>query len=101
MLERCCSLMALVALVSLTSVSARAGYDRSFEAGSLIIPMDVSFQDTGMLQAYGLVYQLLDHGITVYWVIDQDKVWHAAPCDTAGDECAWDCAVEGSGVKCP
>ena len=87
--------------LALSASPADAQYERTFEAGSLIIPMDVSYQDTGMLQAYGLVFQLLAHDITVYWVIDDEKVWHDAPCDTPGDECAWDCAEEGSGDKCP
>lgn len=90
-----------IALLLATAAPARAGYDRDFEAGSLVIPMDLAYQDTGLLQAYGLVYQLLDHGITVYWVIDEDKAWHHGACDTPGDECEWDCAEEGSGVKCP
>ncbi len=80
---------------------ARAGYEETFEAGSLIIPMDLAYQDRGLLQAYGLVFQLLRHGVPVHWVIDPDKTWHHAPCDTPGDECAWDCAEEGSGVRCP
>jgi hypothetical protein len=87
-------------LAGLTTTTARAGYERTFAPGSLVIPMDVAYQDRGMLQAYGLVYQLLARGVTVYWVIDEDKTWHHAPCDTPGDECAWDCAEEGSGVKC-
>jgi len=95
---------AACAALSLTIVAlaapARAGYDRPFEAGSLVIPMDLAYQDSGMFQAYGLVFQLLRQGITVYWVIDSDKTWHHAACDTPGDECAWDCAEEGSGVKC-
>lgn len=90
-----------VAAVSLAPPTAEAGYERTFEAGSLIVPMDLAYQDHGMLQAYGLVFQLLRQGVTVYWVIDEDKTWHDAPCDTTGDECAWDCAEEGSGVKCP
>ncbi|MEZ4339476.1 MAG: MYXO-CTERM sorting domain-containing protein [Sandaracinaceae bacterium] len=90
-----------VLTVLLTAPVARAGYERSFGPGSLVIPMDLTYQDTGMLQAYGLVFQLLRQGVPVYWVIDPDKTWHAAPCDTAGDECAWDCAIEGSGVRCP
>lgn len=73
----------------------------SFGAGSLIIPMDLSYQSTGMFQAYGLIYQLLRQGVHVYWIIDPAKTWHAAPCNTQGDTCAWDCDVEGSGVKCP
>jgi len=79
---------------------ARAGYDRTFEAGSLVIPMDLAYQDQGLFQAYGLIFQLLRQGIVVYWVIDPDKTWHDADCDTPGDECGWDCAEEGSGVKC-
>jgi hypothetical protein len=73
---------------------------RTFGAQSLVIPMDLSYQATGMFQAYGLVYQLLVNHIHVYWIIDPNKTYHAAACDTPGDECAWDCEVEGSGVKC-
>lgn len=87
-------------LVTSSARTAHAGYERTFDTGSIIIPMDLAYQDTGLLQAYGLVYQLLAHDITVYWVIDETKTWHAASCDTVGDECAWDCAEEGSGVKC-
>lgn len=79
---------------------ARAA-DRAFAPGSLIIPMDLSYQARGMFQAYGLVFALLDHGVRVHWVISPTKTWHAAACNTAGDLCAWDCALEGSGVKCP
>lgn len=80
-----------------TSASAQ---NRNFEAGSLIIPTDMAYQSEGIHQAYGLLYQLLSADIDVYWVIDENKTWHHAPCDTNGDECAWDCAEEGSGVKC-
>jgi uncharacterized protein (TIGR03382 family) len=68
--------------------------------GSLIIPMDLSYQATGIFQAYGLIHQLLRQGVRVHWIIDRNKTWHAAPCNTVGDTCAWDCGVEGSGVKC-
>jgi MYXO-CTERM domain-containing protein len=74
--------------------------DRNFAAGSLIIPMDQSYQDSGMLQSYGLLFQLLRQGVPVTWVIDQTKTWHHAPCDAVGDNCLWDCEIEGSGVKC-
>ena len=74
--------------------------NRHFDAGSLIVPADNAYQGQGIYQAYGLLYQLLKHEVTVYWVIDDDKVWHQAACDTSGDECTWDCAEEGSGVKC-
>ena len=92
----------VVLAISLTIVhTARSAAARTFAEGSLIIPMDLAYQDRGMFQAYGLLFQLLHQGVSVAWVIDPDKTWHAAPCDTAGDTCAWDCAIEGSGVKCP
>ncbi|HEY8430172.1 MAG TPA: hypothetical protein VIL20_17445, partial [Sandaracinaceae bacterium] len=93
------SIAALVIVLAAAS-PVSAGYQRTFESGSLIIPMDLAYQDEGMFQAYGLVFQLLRQGVTVYWVIDPDKTWHDAPCDTPGDECAWDCADVGSG-PCP
>src|SRR5688572_10859753 len=87
----------LLALASTSSVHAA---DRTFPPGSLIIPMDLSYQSRGLFQSYGLIYQLLKHDVTVHWVIDPNKTWHAAPCNTPGDLCSWDCGVEGSGVKC-
>ena len=91
-----------IGLVALSLAGARASWaaERSFPAGSLIIPMDLAYQDQGMFQAYGLVFPLLRQGVQVYWVIDPNKTWHAAACNTAGDPCAWDCAEEGSGTKC-
>ncbi len=62
---------------------------RDFLTGALVIPMDNCYQkrdassapggqthrcnaasDDGIFKAYGLVYFLLQHGITVYWAID-------------------------------
>ena len=74
---------------------------RTFVAGSLIVPMDLAYQDRGHLQAYGLVYQLLSQGVKVHWAIDPDKTYHPTACNTPGNLCAWDCAIAGSGVKCP
>ncbi len=48
--------------------------DTPFEQDSLIIPMDIDYQDEGMFQAYGLVYQLLKNDINVYWLIKTPKV---------------------------
>jgi len=50
----------------------------SFAIGSYIIPMDTTYQnnatlDTGMISAYGLVYNLLDAGIPVKWAIQPGK----------------------------
>lgn len=44
-----------------------------FAAGSLIIPLDTGYQDSGMLQAFGLVYRLLSQGIPVQQVIAPGK----------------------------
>jgi hypothetical protein len=38
---------------------------RSYAANSLIIPMDIDYQDSGMFQGYGLVYKLLTNGVPV------------------------------------
>ena len=52
---------------------AAAGDWRTFEAGSLIIPMDVAYQNGGMFQAYGLLFQLLRQGVPVSWIIEPTK----------------------------
>jgi MYXO-CTERM domain-containing protein len=91
----------IASLLVLPAFRARAATPRTFEAGSLIIPMDLAYQDKGMFQAYGLLFQLLRQGVPVAWVIDSKKTWHASACNTVGDTCAWDCAIEGSGQKCP
>lgn len=90
------------ALVVVGSIARRAeAAPQTYPAGSLIIPMDLAYQDRGLLQAYGLLFQLVRQGVPVDWAIAPGKTWHPAPCNTPGDLCAWDCAVEGSGVKCP
>ncbi|HEY2744360.1 MAG TPA: DUF11 domain-containing protein, partial [Polyangia bacterium] len=59
---------ALVVALLLTSSVARA-QQTTFQSGSLIIPMDVDYQNAGMLRAYGLLYQLLLNGVPVSWCI--------------------------------
>ena len=95
-----CALVCGIAASSLLAPTAQAA-ERRFEPGSLVIPMDLSYQSTGMFQAYGLIYQLLKQGVHVNWMIDPTKTYHAAPCNTVGNLCAWDCGLEGSGIKCP
>jgi len=70
----------LLLLALLAPGAAQADY---FSAGDYIIPMDNTLQpyayssstpannDFGIFQAYGLVYKLLDNGVTVYWIINQ------------------------------
>jgi uncharacterized protein (TIGR03382 family) len=41
----------------------------AFGPGSLIIPMDTTYQDAGTLRAFGLVYRLLQNNVPVHWVV--------------------------------
>jgi hypothetical protein len=61
------SALALLALFPLAVVA------NTFDSGSLIIPMDTDYQDYGMFEAYGLVYQLLSAGVPVHWSILEGK----------------------------
>jgi uncharacterized repeat protein (TIGR01451 family) len=45
----------------------------TFAQGSLIVPMDTTYQDNGMLRAFGLVYELLRNGVPVQWTIRPGK----------------------------
>jgi uncharacterized repeat protein (TIGR01451 family) len=59
-------------LVTVSSTPAVARAD-DFAEGSLIVPMDVEYQDEGMLRAYGLVYELLRNDVPVRWTIRDGK----------------------------
>jgi large repetitive protein len=48
-----------------------------FSVGTLIIPMDTTSQDWGMLRAYGLVYRLLANNVPVHWAINPGKAQNA------------------------
>jgi MYXO-CTERM domain-containing protein len=93
----------VVGVIALALAGSRASWaaEKTFAAGSVVIPMDLTYQDRGLFQAYGLIFALLNQGVPVYWVIDPNKVWHDAACDDTTDPCSWDCAEEGSGTKCP
>jgi uncharacterized repeat protein (TIGR01451 family)/MYXO-CTERM domain-containing protein len=62
---------ALVLAAGLLSPNTAAA--ETFEAGSLVIPMDTDYQDMGMLEAFGLVYRLLLEDVHVHWVIKLGK----------------------------
>ena len=66
-----CLLLSLMAIPK-PSVAAK----NNFLAGSLIIPMDTTYQDMGMWKAYGLVYELLNQGILVSWAIEPNKTFN-------------------------
>lgn len=45
----------------------------NFATGTLIVPMDTTYQNNGMLKAYGLVYALLKAGVPVRWAVKSAK----------------------------
>src|SRR5579872_7591688 len=55
------------------TLPAAAAPAQTFKTGSLIIPMDTDYQNSGMLTAFGLVNNLLASGIPVYWCVDPAK----------------------------
>ncbi len=63
----------VVGAAILHGAPARAA-SATFDAGALIIPMDIDFQDAGMLKAFGLLDKLLRAGVPVQWVIKTPKV---------------------------
>ncbi|MCA9522835.1 MAG: hypothetical protein KC609_17795, partial [Myxococcales bacterium] len=69
------TVVTLLVMAFALSGTARA---KSFGTGSIIIPMDVDYQDSGMFKAYGLVYELLRNDVPIYWVIKQGKTFGSA-----------------------
>lgn len=100
-IERQCRVSALMAGVVWLACSfpARAGAT-DLPTGSLVIPMDLTYQDYGMLQAFGLVHHLLSHGIPVYRIINPYKI-SSAECASSPQGCWWDCETQGDGRPCP
>lgn len=66
-------LVGALAVTWIASGTARAA-TATFETGALIVPMDVDYQDAGMLKAFGLLDKLLRAGVPVQWVIKTPKV---------------------------
>lgn len=62
-----------IAVLLLCGLAVTPAQARTFQSGSLIIPMDVVYQNYGMFSAYGLVYELLRHDVPVHWVIKKGK----------------------------
>lgn len=61
-MKRLVSLIILCGLNCGLAPTAIAGTVTDFDAGSIVIPMDANLQNQGILDAYGLVYRLLDNG---------------------------------------
>jgi uncharacterized repeat protein (TIGR01451 family)/MYXO-CTERM domain-containing protein len=64
---------AILGTLVLGLLGSKSALADTYDAGTLIIPMDTSYQDSGMLKAYGLVYELLRNGVPVEWAIRKGK----------------------------
>ncbi|MCU0661521.1 MAG: putative metal-binding motif-containing protein [Myxococcota bacterium] len=73
--------------------------DTAFNLGSLIIPMDVDYQDEGMLKAYGLVYQLLLAKVNVYWLIKTPKEVNEVDFETSAKDVATGAVIPEHGYR--
>lgn len=80
----------LMIVLWLATASPSPAWGRTFPAGSLIIPMDHTHQDHGLLQAYGLVTMLLRHQVPVHWVVAEGKRWMAIADCTAVSRVLYD-----------
>ena len=66
-------LIVLIGTIGQVGAPAAAAEEHLYLPDTLIVPMDTTYQDFGMLEAYGLVYELLSHEVPVDWVIAPGK----------------------------
>jgi len=72
---------------------------RSFAVGSLVIPMDNTYQNNGTLKAFGLVYRLLSNGIPVHWTIQTGKAAGAVDFTASGTNLQTGAVITSYGYK--
>jgi hypothetical protein len=70
-----------------------------FPPGTLVIPMDVDYQDTGMLEAFGLVYELLRNDIAINWIILAGKGHGDVDFSASAEDLATGTAIEDHGYR--
>jgi len=66
--------------------SAALAEDKTYLQDALIIPMDTTYQDYGMLEAYGLVYDLLVNDVPVDWAIEPEKAYGGTDFVASGED---------------
>src|SRR5579859_5542918 len=79
--------------------SAVSATNRTFAAGSLVIPMDTTFQDNGTLLAFGLVHKLLQNSVTVYWAIQPGKAQGGTDFTASGNDWRTNAAVTNNAYR--
>jgi len=88
--------LAIVLALAVLPAHAEA---KVYPADSLIIPMDTSYQDHGMLEAYGLVYDLLLAGIPVDWTIEPGKEYGGVDFVASAEDVATEGPVVDHGYR--
>ncbi|MBF0291430.1 MAG: hypothetical protein HQK86_04665, partial [Nitrospinae bacterium] len=81
-MSRLNKIVAMFLVAMAFAASSGEATNKTFPAGTYIIPMDSTYQpsaDGGIFEAYGLVFDLLQNGATVYWMIDESKTSISAP----------------------
>ncbi len=88
-----------VLILGLITLFPLPGYATHFEADSIIIPMDTTYQDQGMLKAFGLLFQLLKVNIPVHWVIKAGKLEGQADFTATSQDMITSDPVSGHGYR--
>jgi uncharacterized repeat protein (TIGR01451 family)/MYXO-CTERM domain-containing protein len=91
-------ILGLGVLFSVLATSPAAA-QQQFKSGSLIIPMDTTYQDSGMLRASGLLYQLLKGGVPVHWVIKAKKQLGDADLTTSSKDLKSGASIASHGYR--
>ena len=90
---------AAVAVVLAILLGARVARADTFASGSLIIPMDTTYQDNGMLKAYGLIYNLLSHGVPIRWVINPAKAYQGTDFTASATDLKTNAVITAHGYR--
>ncbi|MGB1275420.1 MAG: DUF11 domain-containing protein, partial [Nannocystaceae bacterium] len=89
----------LTATASAAALFTPPAHAETFESGSLIIPMDIDYQDNGMFEAYGLVYELLRQDVPVHWVIKKAKPFEGIDFTASGVDHQTGDPIDGHGYR--
>ncbi len=88
-----------IVLLSTVAAAPAVASAETFEPGALIIPMDTDYQDMGMLEAYGLVYELLRQGVEIQWTIREGKGFGDVDFTTSAVDHQTNDVVDGHGYR--
>ena len=80
------------------SFRPRASADH-FASGSLVIPMDTTYQDSGTLKAFGLVYKLLRANVPVHWAIESGKAQGGVDFTASGKDLETGATITNHGYR--